>query len=346
MTKLNILVTGAGSGVGQSIIKALRISNLRLNIISADIDVYNTALYRTKQSIVIPRVEKKNSLKKIIYIIRKYKIKILFIGSEYEIDFFSKNKKIIEKKTNVNICVSSKEIIDIANDKFKTIEFLFNNNFKVPKSFVVNKKNINEIYKKLKKPFILKNRFGTSSREVYLINDKKKFLNVAKSLKFPMIQENLRKKNPHFQGDEYTCSIFRDNDGNLIGPFISQRFLKHGTSWILKTIKNRKLSNIMKKISIKLNNFGTINVQFMKKNKNFLPIEINSRFSGTTSIRAALGFNEPEMYIKSFYLKKKIIKKTIREGFVFRYIEEIFLNTCHDKKLFRYFSRGRKIDWF
>ncbi len=344
MKKINILVTGAGSGVGQSIIKALNLSNLKLNIYSADINAYNAGLYRTKKSLIIPRIEKKNSLKRIIKIIRDNKINILFIGSEYEIHFFAKNKDEIEKKTNVKICVSSTEIIDIANDKFKTFEFLKKNNFGAPNSFLVNNKNLHKVYKSLKKPFILKNRFGTSAREVFLIKNKKDYLSYYKILNFPMAQENLRKKNKNY--DEYTCSVFRDKNGSLIGPFISKRFLKFGTSWILKTIVNKKLSILIKNIANKLNNFGTINIQLMKKNNQFLPIEINSRFSGTTSIRAALGFNEPEMYIKNFFLNKKIKNEKIKKGYVFRYVEEIFLSNDSDKKLQSYFSKGKKIQWF
>ena len=344
MKKINILVTGAGSGVGQSIIKALNLSKLKLNIFSADINAYNAGLYRTKKSLIIPRIEKKDSLKKIIRIIKANKIDILFIGSEYEIYFFAKNKDRIEKETNVKICVSSTEIIDIANDKFKTFKFLKKNNFGAPKSFLINNKNFHKVYKNLKKPFILKNRFGTSAREVFLIKNKEDYLSYYKTLSFPMAQENLRKNNKNY--DEYTCSIFRDNTGRLIGPFISQRFLKFGTSWILKTIVNNKLSNLIKNIANKLENFGTINIQLMKKNNQFLPIEINSRFSGTTSIRAALGFNEPEMYIKNFFMNKKIKNKKIKKGYVFRYVEEIFLNSDSDKKLVSFFSKGKKIKWF
>jgi carbamoyl-phosphate synthase large subunit len=344
MRKINVLVTGAGSGVGQSIIKALNLSTLNLNILSSDINVYNAGLYRTKKSLIIPPVEKKDSLKRIIKIIKENNIQVLFIGSEYEIKFFAENKDYIEKKTKVNICVSSSNIIDIANDKFKTFQFLKKNNFMAPKSFLINNKNINNIYDNLKKPFILKNRFGTSSREVFLIKNKKEFLSIAKTLNFPMAQENLR--NNDKKHDEYTCSIFRDKNGKFIGPFISQRFLKHGTSWILKTIENKKLSNLVKKIAHKLNNYGTINIQFMKKNNQFLPIEINSRFSGTTSIRASFCFNEPEMYIKNFFLNKKIKEKKIKKGFVFRYVEEIFLDNNLDTNLKSQFSKGKKIQWF
>ena len=38
MKKIKVLVTGAGSGVGQSIMKALKISKLPIKIISADIN--------------------------------------------------------------------------------------------------------------------------------------------------------------------------------------------------------------------------------------------------------------------------------------------------------------------
>ena len=76
MKKINILVTGAGSGVGQSIIKSLKISNINCNIISADINECNAALYRTKKSILVPKVEKKGTLNWYLKNLKKLKINI------------------------------------------------------------------------------------------------------------------------------------------------------------------------------------------------------------------------------------------------------------------------------
>ena len=61
--KIRILVTGAGSGVGQSIIKALKISKLNIDIIFGDINYFNSGLYRIKNSIIVPKVENKGALK-------------------------------------------------------------------------------------------------------------------------------------------------------------------------------------------------------------------------------------------------------------------------------------------
>ena len=41
MSKIRVMVTGSGSGVGQGIMKALRLSKLQLTLIAADISIYN-----------------------------------------------------------------------------------------------------------------------------------------------------------------------------------------------------------------------------------------------------------------------------------------------------------------
>ena len=346
MKKINVMVTGAGSGVGQSIIKALRISSLNLNIIAADINELNAALYRTKKSIIIPPIEKKNSLNLIIKILKKNKIDVLFVGSELEIDFFSNYKQLIERETDTLISATKIDVVKICNDKFASIEFFRKNKIKHPESHIINSfSNLNSVFKKIKKPFILKSRFGTSARSVHVINNKKDFINKIAIVKKPMIQEYLGKNNSFFD-EEYTCSIFTDRKKKLIGPFTSQRILKHGTSWILKTYQNKELKKLVIKIAKLIKNEGTINIQFKKHNGKFLPFEINSRFSGTTSIRAALGFNEPEFYIQSFLFKKDIKNKKISNGFVFRYVEEIFLKTNKIENLKKNFSKGKIKKWF
>ena len=44
LRKIKVLVTGAGSGVGQSIIRALKKSDLNLEVIAADINRFNAGL--------------------------------------------------------------------------------------------------------------------------------------------------------------------------------------------------------------------------------------------------------------------------------------------------------------
>ena len=89
-----------------------------------------------------------------------------------------------------------------------------------------------------------------------------------------------------------------------------------------------------------------MNIQLRNSKKGPVPFEFNARFSGTTSIRAKFGFNEPEMFIKNYYLNKKIKNPKIKPGVTFRYIEEIFLINASIKKLKTKFGKGLINQWF
>lgn len=346
MKKLNVLVTGAGSGVGQSILKSLKISNLKLNIIASDIEPFNAALFRYHKSILIPRVENKNSLYEFIRLLKKNRINILFIGSEYEVEFFSKNKDIIEKKTNSLICVSPIKTIKIAGDKYLTFKFLKDNNLPFAKTYIP--KNLNdakEIIKKCKLPVFIKDRHGTSSRNIFLIKNKKDLMKYYELVPNSIIQEYAGNQGNDLK-NEYTCSLFFSKDSKLIGPFIARRVLKYGTSWSIEVKKFQKIKPILLKIAKLLPSVGSLNIQLRDGKKGPIPFEFNARFSGTTSIRSHFGFNEPEMFINSYYFNKKIKNPKVKKGVALRYIDEIFLNGIqqNSKKILN--RKGNKRDWF
>lgn len=326
MKKINVLVSGAGSGVGQSIIRSLKISKLNLNIFSCDIDNIYSKIYNPKKFFLIPKVESSNSKFKILSILKNKSIDIFFCGSEYEILFFSKNKKYFEDRSKTRICVSNLDTIKIANDKYLTYQFLKKNKLPYPKTSLINHKNSFFYLKKYKFPFILKNRFGTSAKNVYKVNNLREFNFFLNYLKNPIIQEFLVFHNPKNKKiyNEFTCSFFSGLNGEKLGIFIAERLLRNGTSWVIKHKRPypKRLVQIIDKISENIDNIGSFNIQLIKTKKDYIPFEFNSRFSGTTSVRALFGFNEPEMFIKNL-IKKDIKIKKIKDGEVIRYIDEI-----------------------
>ena len=157
MKKINVLVTGAGSGVGQSIVKALNISNLNLNIFSADVNYLNAGLYRSSRSVIVPKVESKGAIKWYLSNLKKLNIHVLFVGSEYDLLFFSRYSEKIWKETKCKVCVSNRQTVEMANDKYLTQNFLQKNNLPFLKTFLP--KSLPEaikLTKKLSYPFILK----------------------------------------------------------------------------------------------------------------------------------------------------------------------------------------------
>ena len=89
----------------------------------------------------------------------------------------------------------------MSNDKYKTYEFLRKNNLPYPSTIIVNKKSkFDKIKKQIKIPFILKDRFETSSRSVFVIKNSNDFNANIKTVKYPIVQEKLiPKSNNNFK---------------------------------------------------------------------------------------------------------------------------------------------------
>ena len=326
--KINIMVTGAGSAVGQGIIKSLKLLKIKIEIFASDISPLNAGLYFVKKSLIIPKIEEKNSLRKILNILIKKKINILFIGSEYEVKFFSRYKSIIEKKTKTIVHVSNLKTVKLGNDKYLTHTFLKKNGFLTPVTYQIDKSNKKINYKKILFPCILKSRTGTSSRQVYLIKN----INDLK-IKLPLVKnaivQNLCGEKVSDKKSEFTAGIFVDKNKIIHGPIILKRQIKYGTSWVSEVYKNKVFEKYLKKIVNLMDVTGSINFQFFSNKGRPEIFEINSRISGSCPIRAHFGFNEPEMFIRSFYLDQPIKKIIIKDGICLRFNEELYLKKIH-----------------
>ncbi|MCH7780008.1 MAG: hypothetical protein IH848_04115 [Acidobacteria bacterium] len=71
---LRVMITGAGSGVGQGIVKSLRLSELSTTLVMADIDAFNPGFYRGDEAVIIPKVEDGGAREKMIAILREQRI--------------------------------------------------------------------------------------------------------------------------------------------------------------------------------------------------------------------------------------------------------------------------------
>ncbi len=346
MDPLRVLVTGAGSAVGQGVIKSLRLSSLNLNILSADISPLNAALYRTQESLLIPKVESPDALPKIIAILQKQKIDVVMIGSEFDLNFFSINRKKIEEQTKAKVIVSPHETVEISNDKWLTAEFLRKQGLPYAQSQVPESElDALKIAESWGYPIILKPRSGTSARHVYVVKSPEQLKNWYGQVPSPVLQKMISAPTANLS-NEYTCSVFKCADGEILGPFTARRSLSGGHSRVVEVDCFSELHPLLIAIGKNLNIMGTLNVQLMIGPGGPVPFEFNARFSGTTAVRAHFGFNEPEMSIQNFILNEKIAVPRITKGMAFRYDEEVFVNGLTAKDLSEPFKPGEVRTWF
>jgi carbamoyl-phosphate synthase large subunit len=341
-----VLVTGAGSGVGQGIVKALRISGLPLTVVAADIAPMNAGLYRADEAVIIPRVEQPGALLDIIELLRKNRIDVVMIGSEFDLEFFSLNKLEIESRAGSIVIVAPPPTVAIANDKWLTAEFLRENGLPYAEAYLPKDKNdALRLAEQWGYPIVLKTRRGTSSRHVHVVKESDSLNKLFPETPVPMLQRVIDIPSNEL-GNEYTCSVFKTADGTVIGPFTARRTVRGGTSWHIEVAPFEVLHAPLLAIANALDFVGSLNVQLMRTEEGAIPFELNSRFSGTTAVRAHFGFNEPAMALYSFFYKEAVPPPEVRSGVAMRYHEEVFIEKVSSDDLTPSMHKGTVTPWF
>lgn len=311
-----IAITGAGGGVGQSVLKALR--NSGYNLISLDGDALGTGLYASGKSYKIPYAKTENYIPALLEICARENCHLLFPGLDAELLPLSVNKEKFSA-IGTNVVVSHSDLIEISDNKLKTFVMLDTLGVRVPFTAAAELYIANGM--PLEFPMVIKqNMGGARSKNVYIIKSERElffFLKVNKtSLSEYVIQE-------YIEGDEYTCGSICFG-GECKGIIVLRRILRDGDTYKCFVERNDAIENTVRTIVNHFKPFGALNVQLKLKNGIPYVFELNARCSGTTASRALCGFNEPQM-IADYLLKKEEPAFSIEEKTILRYWNELIV---------------------
>ena len=279
--KFNILVTGCGGDIGQSIGKILLKSKYTKNLFGIDISEKNAAQFIYPNFSLGLRCSHPDYLQSLESFIKSHNIDLIIPISEPELRFFS-DQKILNKIGRANMITASSLALEIGFDKFKTADFLKREHLPFPETFLAKSlKEINNF------PVILKSRTGSGSKDIHKINSNEEFLFYTKNnLDEYIVQEYICDNE-----GEFTCGVFRSNSKE-IRTQIFKRKLSSGYSGYGEEIENINITNLLEKIAMKLDLTGSINVQ-LRIHENIPKIfEINPRFSSTVLFRHLFGFED------------------------------------------------------
>ena len=330
-----VLVTAVGGGGnGEQLVKCLRMSHNKYKVIGADTSEAAARQSGADQCVVLPKASAPDYVERLIEICVQLSVDVILPGSEPELRIIAARQA--EIRTHVKLlAVNEPEIIETCSNKFKTIEFFKQHNFPCPETWIVRSPEMVDEVAVF--PVIVKPVVGGGSQHVYVVQDRDELNMLSRYLLryFPelLVQEYVGRAD-----QEYTVGVLLDADGILIHSIALNRF-------ILSSLSNRtrvpnltgrtdlgevlaissgvsqgrvgdfpEVTNFCETVAEALGARFAINIQCRLVDGQPYVFEINPRFSGTSSIRAMLGFNEPDILIR-----KHILHETIEPGFEYRY---------------------------
>lgn len=278
---LNILVTGCGGDIGQSIGKILLKSIYTKNLFGIDISDKNAAQFIYPNFSVGLRFTHPDYLKRLELFIEEHAIDLIIPIAEPELRFFS-DQNILDTIGRAKMITASSLALEIGFDKFKTAEFLKNENLPFPETFLAKDLKTIESF-----PVILKSKTGSGSKDIHKINTMDEFSFYTRNhIENYVVQEFLTDKN-----GEFTCGLYRSSEG-VIRSQIFKRELTGGYSGYGEVIENNDITGLLEKLAVKLDLVGSINVQLRITENLPKVFEINPRFSSTVLYRHFFGFED------------------------------------------------------
>jgi carbamoyl-phosphate synthase large subunit len=330
-----ILITAiGGGGHGEQILKALRLSERKpYYIIGADAQPNCPQSKLVDEFITLPLANQPNYMEALFSVCDRFGIKALFHGCEPELRQFVKERERIEER-GIFLPINPTELIDICMNKEATNQLLFDLGFEGPRYLCAKtREDLKQIdwYPVVVKPSV----GGGGSANVYIAQNITELFGLSDYLGLELIADNfIIQEYVGTPEDEYTVGVLHDMDGNYINSIAVRRLLS-GQLNIRTSAPNRtrrtelgstlvvssgvshgyvgrfagvteQCKDIAKAIGAK----GPINIQCRLTEGKVKVFEINPRFSGTTSLRAMVGYNEPDVLIR-----KHIYGETLKQDF-------------------------------
>jgi carbamoyl-phosphate synthase large subunit len=278
---LNILVTGCGGDIGQSIGKILLKSSYTKNLFGIDISDKNAAQFIYPNFSVGLRFTHPDYLKRLELFIEAHAIDIIIPIAEPELRFFS-DQNILDTIGRAKMITASSFALEIGFDKFKTAEFLKSENLPFPETFLAKDLKTIESF-----PVILKSKTGSGSKDIHKINTMDEFsFYTRNAIEDYVVQEFITDEN-----GEFTCGLYRSSVGEIRSQ-IFKRELTGGYSGYGEVMENNDITDLLDKLAVKLDLVGSINVQLRITENLPKVFEINPRFSSTVLYRHLFGFED------------------------------------------------------
>ena len=327
---MNILITGAGSVMGQSIYKALAIHDFgeAVKIHFANSEFLSAGRYFLNSSApivaapIFPLAADPDYTSFLERYVEENSIDILFSGTQHELSKIAS----FRDRTLIAATIPS-EIADICMDKVKTTFVLKSYGIRVPITCTLREYMTTELM--TEGAVIVKPNNSSSSRSIFRLKERQEverlIADVSVNLDGFLVQELLT-------GEEYTCGCYIDRYTKQINHITFKRTLTpDGATFYGEIVVNpeidRYLNDVCRALVAEGLDFGHVNIQLILTELGPVLFEINGRLSSTEASKAHYGFNSCAAFVFNIVKQQPYTGwQTSQTGRFLRFYEEIYFD--------------------
>ena len=279
-------------------------------VIVADMQYSAPAMADADIAITVPAIYDKEYVNSIIQVIKDYDVKALISLNDLELPVLAAHRNEIES-TGTKLIVSNWDVIDIAFDKWKTVQFLGSIGLKSPKTYISLDNALHAIDEgELDFPLVIKPRWGSASIGIDFpeneIELKLSYQMQTMKLEQTILKEASKNDISHsiliqekIQGNEYGVDILNDFEGNYVGTFARKKLaMRAGETDKAISVIDSRINTIGRTIGENLKHIGNLDCDIFNYNGELYILELNPRFGGGYPFSHLAGVNTPAIYIE------------------------------------------------
>lgn len=260
------------------------------------------------EKVISPLIYDENYIPFLLEYCKKNRIDIVISLFDIDLLMLARHKKQFEE-IGTKVVVSEPQIVEVCNDKWKTYEFLKNNGFYTPMSFL----NMNEVTEKiangeLKYPIIVKPRYGCGSISIAIAYDeedlhyltKKANKDIANSyLKYESaITEDKVIYQECLEGQEYGADIINDLHGETQNVIVRKKLaMRSGETDIAELVDELIIKDTLLRLGKVTKHIANMDCDVFMVDGVPYVLEMNARFGGGYPFSHMGGCNLPKAIV-------------------------------------------------
>jgi carbamoyl-phosphate synthase large subunit len=283
--------------------------------VAADADSFAWGLYKVKEAEILPKAHEDDYIQRVQDLVRRKSIDAIIPGSEIETEILSKYRNDFD----VPVISNRSDLMPLMMNKSQALIRLKELGLPTIPTFMLTE--LESALSEFDFPFVFKPIVGSGgSKGVAICTSKEEFNHLASRVNWSenfCIQPLIGDEN-----SEYTVGVLMSKDGGLIDSICMQRKLvglslldarKVGeVSHSISTgysqgffVKNNRVQGFCEQLALNLGSTGPLNIQLRIHNDQIYVFEIHPRFSGTTPMRADVGFNEVDILLRNHLFEEE-----------------------------------------